>query len=68
MINKTEAQLSSYILQAKKPNYERNDTKDFRIIDTLNLNKYKYIKNWYENYNNRDFKKIFKSKCVWNRN
>lgn len=60
MINKTEAQLSSYILQAKKPNYERNDTKDFRIIDTLNLNKYKYIKNWYEDYNNRDFKKYLR--------
>lgn len=60
MINKTEAQLSSYILQAKKPNYERNDTTEFKIIETLNLNKYKYIKNWYEDYNNRDFKKYLR--------
>ena len=37
MINKTEAQLSSYILQAKKPNYERNDTKDFRNIYRIGM-------------------------------
>ena len=61
MINKTEAQLSAYILGAKRPNYERNDTSEFEIIDSLNLSKYNYIKNWYEDYNNRDFKKYLRA-------
>lgn len=56
MFNKTEAQLSAYILGAKKPSYERDDTKDFEIIDSLKLSKYNNIKEWYEDYNNRDFK------------
>lgn len=56
MFNKTEAQLSAYILGAKKPNYERNDTKEFDIVNTLKFSKYEHIKKWYENYNNRDFK------------
>ena len=29
-------------------NYERNDTSEFDIIDSLNLSKYNYIKKWYE--------------------
>ena len=53
MINKTEAQLSAYILGAKKPNYDRDDLKDFEIIDSISLNKYSYIKDWYLDYNNR---------------
>lgn len=60
MINKTEAQLSAYILEAKKPNYERNDQSEFQIIKTLELSKYKDIKDWYENYNNRDLKKYLR--------
>ena len=60
MINKTEAQLSAYILGAKKPNYERNDVKEFEIVKTLELSKYKNIKQWYENYDNRDFKKYLR--------
>ncbi len=61
MINKTEAQLSAYILGAKKPNYERNDTKEFEIIDTLQLSKYNHIKEWYLNQNNRDQKKYLRT-------
>ena len=61
MFNKTEAQLSAYILGAKKPNYDRNDTSEFEIINTLKLSKYKNIKEWYEDYNNRDLKKYLKS-------
>lgn len=56
MFNKTEAQLSAYILGAKKPSHNRDDSKDFEIIDTLKLSKYENIKKWYEDYNNRDFK------------
>ncbi|MGL4911491.1 MAG: hypothetical protein ACRC3Y_03585 [Romboutsia sp.] len=61
MFNKTEAQLSSIILGAKKPNYERNDEVDFEIIDKIELSKYIDIKKWYENYNNRDFKKYLRT-------
>ncbi|MGL5749649.1 MAG: hypothetical protein ACRCXT_03920, partial [Paraclostridium sp.] len=61
MFNKTEAQLSAYILGSKKPNYERNDTKEFEIIDTIKLSKYNYIKQWYENYDNRDFKNYLRA-------
>lgn len=61
MFNKTEAQLSAYILGAKKPNYERNDVNEFEIVDTIKLSKYDYIKKWYENYDNRDFKKYLRA-------
>ena len=61
MFNKTEAQLSAYILGARKPNYERNDTNEFEIIETITLSKYNNIKEWYENYNNRDHKKYLKA-------
>ena len=61
MFNKTEAQLSAYILGARKPNYERNDTNEFEIIETITLSKYNNIKEWYEDYNNRDYKKYLKT-------
>ncbi|MDB8791466.1 hypothetical protein PN290_09690 [Romboutsia sp. 1001216sp1] len=61
MFNKTEAQLSAYILGAKKPNYDRNDTNEFDIVNTLKLSKYNHIKDWYENYNNRDLKKYLRT-------
>lgn len=61
MINKTEAQLSAYILGAKKPNYPREDVADFEIVNTIELSKYNNIKHWYEDYNNRDFKKYLRA-------
>ena len=60
MINKTEAQLSAYILGAKKPNYAREDVTDFERVNTIELSKYNNIKQWYEDYNNRDFKKYLR--------
>ncbi|WP_297134675.1 hypothetical protein [Terrisporobacter sp.] len=60
MFNKTEAQLSAYILGAKRPNYERNDTAEFDIVDKIRLSKYDNVKKWYENYNNRDLKKYLR--------
>lgn len=60
LFNKTEAQLSAYILGAKKPNYERNDVADFEIVNTIELSKYNNVKLWYEDYNNRDFKKYLR--------
>ena len=58
LFNKTEAQLSTYILGARKSNYNRNDIKDFQIVDSIQLNKYNNVKLWYEDYNNRDLKSI----------
>jgi len=61
MINKTEAQLSAYILGAKKPNYPREDIVEFEIVNTIKLSKYNNIMLWYEDYNNRDFKKYLRA-------
>lgn len=47
MFNKTKAQLSAYILQAKKPNYARDDLYEFNIVDSLKLSKYSYVCDWY---------------------
>ena len=55
--SKTKAQLSAYILGAKKPKVKRNDEFDFEIVDTIRLSKYKHIMDWYKNYDNRDYKK-----------
>ena len=60
LFNKTEAQLSAYILGAKKPNYKRDDASDFEIINSIELSKYNNVKLWYEDYNNRDFKKYLR--------
>lgn len=54
---KTKAQLSAYILGAKKPKEKRNDEFDFEIVDTIRLTKYKHIMDWYKNYDNRNYKK-----------
>ena len=61
MINKTEAQLSAYILGAKKPNYPREDIVEFEIVNTIKLSKYNNIMQWYEDYNNRDLKKYLRA-------
>lgn len=55
-INKTKAQLSAIILEADRC-HDRNDEFDITIVDTLKLNKYKYIMEWYLNPLNRDYKK-----------
>jgi len=47
LFNKTKAQLSAYILDAKKHD-DRGDAFDHLIPETLVLNKYNYVKEWYE--------------------
>lgn len=54
-INKTKAQLSAIILEADKR--EHDDEFDISIVDTLRLDKYKHIKEWYDNPLNKDYKK-----------
>ena len=48
LFNKTEAQLSAYILGARKSNYNRNDMKYFEIVDSINKTILdKLDKSWY---------------------
>ena len=56
MFNKTKAQLSAHILQAKKPQEDRDDLYDFEIVDTLKLSKYSFIRDWYSNFGNQSSK------------
>lgn len=54
-INKTKAQLSAIILEADKRDYD--DEFEITIVDSLKLNRYKHIKEWYDNKENKDYKK-----------
>lgn len=54
-INKTKAQLSAIILEADRKSYD--DEFEITIVDTLRLNKYKFIREWYENPLNLNYNK-----------
>lgn len=47
-ISKTKAQISASILGAYK--IKRNDEFDIKIVDTLQLSKYSFVKQWYEDW------------------
>jgi DNA polymerase elongation subunit (family B) len=51
---KTKAQLAAHILEAEK-HPDRGDEFDFILPDTLVLDKYKHIKEWYENPENKTY-------------
>lgn len=53
-VNKTKAQLSAIILEARN-NGSRNDEFDLTIVDSIELNKYKHIQKWYENKENLSY-------------
>lgn len=54
-ISKTKVQLSAIILDATKQ--ERNDEFDIQLPNTLKVEKYKSIVDWYLNEENRDYSK-----------
>lgn len=54
-ISKTKIQLSAAALGAVKQH--RNDEFDLEYPHTLKLNRYKHIKQWYDDPNNRDYEK-----------
>ena len=54
-ISKTKVQLSAIILDAHK--VERNDEFDIEFPDTLILDKYKNVLDWYKDEENRDYTK-----------
>ena len=57
MVSLTQAQLTANILECEKQ--EHNDEFKFKIIDQIHLKKYKSAKEWFENPDNRDYKKSF---------
>lgn len=54
-ISKTKVQLSAMILEATKKEYD--DEFDIQFVDTLRLDKYKFVLDWYKNPINRDYTK-----------
>lgn len=54
-IKKTKAQLSAFILGAKK--IQRNDEFNITILNNIQLNKYKHILNWYKDKSNMNYNK-----------
>lgn len=57
-LNKTRAQLSAKVIDAKRRPYT-NDEFDITIVDTLVLNKYDYIRRWFMNESNRSYDKSY---------
>ncbi len=54
-LDKSKAKLSAYILEAKKKTH--NDDFELTFVDTLRLNKYKFVLDWYKNVENRNYNK-----------
>ncbi|MEK5107049.1 hypothetical protein MHI57_09755 [Cytobacillus sp. FSL K6-0129] len=61
-ISKTKAQLSAFILDAKQPKVLRNDEFDFSFPNTLRIDKYKEVLNFY--MENKDYKKVFETEIA----
>lgn len=57
-LNKTRAQLSAKVINAKRRPYS-NDEFDITIVDTLILNKYDYIRRWFMDESNRSYDKSY---------
>lgn len=57
-LNKTKAQLSAMILDCRSR--RRDDEFNITIVDTLKLDKYKHIENWYRDKNNLSYDKKLK--------
>jgi hypothetical protein len=59
-IGLTKAQLTANILQCKKPIDERYDEFDLQFVDTLKIEKYKEVVDWFKNSSNRNYMKNLK--------
>lgn len=51
LINKTASQITAQVLGAKKLDYQDNDF-DFIYPETLKLNKYQFVKDWFDDIKN----------------
>jgi DNA polymerase len=56
-ISRSKAQLSAIILDAKRPPHSRGDEFDISFPDTLRIEKYTHVLDWYKNPDNRDYSK-----------
>lgn len=54
LLSRTNAQLSAYILNARKE--KRDDEFDIDFPDTLRIEKYKHVVDWYKDTDNHDYK------------
>ena len=54
-ISKTQAQLSALILGCERPQTDRGDEWDISIVQTLRLNKYAFVRDWF--FQNKDYSK-----------
>lgn len=59
-ISKSKSQLSAMILDAHRPSISRNDEFDISFPNTLIINKYKDVIDWYKDENNHDYSKSLK--------
>ena len=56
-ISRSKAQLSAMILNAQRPRDSRDDEFDIFFPDTLRIEKYKQVVDWYKNPKNYDYSK-----------
>jgi len=56
-IGKTKTQLAATVLGAKKPLVDRKDEFDITLVDTLRIEKYKHVVDWFLDQDNRDYSK-----------
>ena len=59
MFANTKSEMSAHVLGAVKPEKPRNDEFDLSFPNTLILDKYKHVLEWYEDKSNRNYKKKF---------
>ena len=62
LLSKTGVQLSSIILDAKKPSHDYNDEFDLVFPDNLEIKKYKAVVDWYKDPKNRKYKILHEHK------
>lgn len=56
-ISRTLTQLSAKVLEAQRPRESRHDEFNISFPDTLRIEKYKEVVDWYKNADNRDYSK-----------
>lgn len=56
-ISRTLTQLSAKVLEAQRPKESRHDEFNISFPDTLRVEKYKEVVDWYKDENNRDYSK-----------
>ena len=58
-INLTNAQLTAKVLECERPKEDRKDEFDLWVVDTIKLEKYKDVIDWFMNPSNHDYSKCY---------